>query len=124
MTRTINGGRIATVAIFYAAAVILFAFVAGAHHGPSNHVSRGASLQASGSLTLCAGSVQKGENNDADVCCDACVLISAAGPPPTAAGFSRFEHERKARIYFAQRFGHVSDTSPEDLRSRAPPLRG
>ncbi|MBU6526246.1 hypothetical protein OGR47_04345 [Methylocystis sp. MJC1] len=49
------------------------------------------------------------------------MLISASGLAPLEAGFSRLEIERKARIYFAQRFGHVSDAAPDDLRSRAPP---
>jgi hypothetical protein len=49
------------------------------------------------------------------------LLNSASGLPPLQISFSRLEIERKARIYFALRFGDVFDDAPDDLRSRAPP---
>lgn len=111
---------IAAVAL-YAVAMVLFAFVSAAHHGASGHDTRFATAQTNGAASLCAGVDQHGDKSAASACCDACLSISASGLPPLETGFSRLEIERKARIYFAQRFGHVSDGAPDDLRSRAPP---
>lgn len=123
MMRIMTKDRQIIVAVaLYAVTMVLFAFISGAHHhGASGHAARVAAAQTSGVASLCVGLGQHGDESAADACCDACLSISASGLPPLEIGFSRLEIERKARIYFAQRFGHVADGAPDDLRSRAPP---
>lgn len=112
--------QIFAVAALYAAATILVAFVASVqHHDPR----AGLSMQSGGAVALCSGVglAHDGAGDSCSDCCNACLSISASALPPAEMDFSRLTIELKTRIEFARRFGHVSDASPDDLRSRAPP---
>lgn len=116
-----RNGQPLAVAVVYAAAAVLFAFLSIADHGMADRNSHYGVSSANSSASLCVGLLKQGEKKTVEACCDACLMIADAGLPPPQADVFRLEAERATQIFFAQRFGHVSDATPDDLRSRAPP---
>lgn len=106
--------RSGLVALF-ALAAILGASVASAH---SFHRHRDATRDP-GLCDKSRGGEQEGAGGGA--CCDACLSADVGGLPDREDGFFPLRHEISTRANVALWLGRVTDSTPDNLRSRAPP---
>jgi hypothetical protein len=110
-----------SVAALYAAAMLCVAFLSGLHPHEAPTEYSVVAAKAIDASPLCAAGEDAPDPHAQSSCCETCLLSSTPGLMVVAVTFMRLPVEIATRIYFAQRFGHVSDAAPDDLRSRAPP---
>jgi hypothetical protein len=101
--------------------MLCIAFLSGLHPHEAPAEYSVVAAKAIDSSPLCAAGDHGPDQHPQSSCCDACLLNAAPGLMVVAVTFLRLPVEIATRIDFAQRFSHVSDAAPDDLRSRAPP---
>lgn len=106
------------MAVLYATAMIFVAFPSAAH---GHEAGQERLLKSKAEVTTFCLSNKHDSGHAHSFCFDSCQLGSTPGLTPVVVAAARCAIEVATRSEFTQRFGHVSDASPDDLRSRAPP---
>lgn len=106
------------MAALYAAAAL---FIGLSHASKLDVNVTVATYAIDGALDLCLTDDGMGKDGAGAAFCDACRLTAAPGfvPPPLAASLPAYS--RSVRVVFRIDDAVVSDNTPDDIRSRAPP---
>jgi hypothetical protein len=111
--------RLGLVAV-YALSTLVAVLLGAAHQSPERGVEHSASAALAHALCL-GGEETNDASKRAGACCGACQLSDAVGLAAISTASFLMRHEASTRRGFARRLGHVTDDTPDDLRSRAPP---
>jgi hypothetical protein len=100
-------------------ALFALASLGGAPAATAHAVDResGAAIRA-----LCDDQRPDSGRTDPDACCDFCLTQGLDGLAPPEAGFSRLPPQFARSASLAFWLGRVLDETPDNLRSRAPPV--